>query len=139
MRFFLCLSKLGLLLDFVWIPEFWAATVEWMCLMLVQHSIFKMYHLLLRLLPSSTVVYLTLAQIHWYQCYQEVNQVMLSRCFSFSLVLYHFKYIKVRSVCDILPQWNQCHHTSRVCSSYTRSSTCCIFHYVCLITQRWTD
>lgn len=138
-----CLSELGLLLDFIWIPKFWAETVEWMALILVQHSIFKIYHLLLRLLPilqpSSTVAYLTLAQIHWYQCCQEVNQVMLSSCFSFSLILYHLKYITLRSVGHTVPQWNQHHHTSRVCSSYTHSSMCFTFHYVCLITQRWID
>lgn len=141
--FFFGLSKLGLLLRFVCLPKFWAETVEWMALILVQHSIFKIHHLLLRLLPtwqpSSTLSYLTLAQIHWYQCCQVVDQVMLNSCVSFSLHLYHFKYITLRSVCHIVPQWSQCHHTSRVCSSCTHSSTCFTFHYVCLITQRWID
>lgn len=39
--FFFCLSDPGLLLDFAWIPKFWAKTVEWLALTLVQYSIIE--------------------------------------------------------------------------------------------------
>lgn len=52
-------------LAFVWYPKFWAETVEWRVPILVEHSAFKIYLLLLRRFP--TVTHLTLIQICWYQ------------------------------------------------------------------------
>lgn len=52
-------------LAFVWYPKFWAETVEWRVPILVEHSAFKIYLLLLRRFP--TVTHLTVIQICWYQ------------------------------------------------------------------------
>lgn len=50
------------------------------------------------------------------------RQIGHSSGFPFPLILYHFKYISLRSICHTVPQWNWCHYPGTVCSSWTHWS-----------------